>query len=148
MAAEQFGQAGDRIAPIGAEIAGQFKESASRIGSRFMDQYRKTGDVMDTSAMRASMGSIIGNIKAAIPKPAELREASQAVKGASVEEQSKSLTQRLAPVVTSLGRVGGGGYGGGTLDAMREANRLAGKANSLLQDIRDKVGRPGVAVLG
>ena len=36
-------------------------------------------------------------------------------------------------IVTSLGRVGGGGYVSSTLDAQRENNRLTGETNTLLK---------------
>jgi hypothetical protein len=35
--------------------------------------------------------------------------------------------------VTSLGKIGGGGYVSSTLDAQRENNRLTGETNTLLK---------------
>jgi hypothetical protein len=49
----------------------------------------------------------------------------------------------FAPIVTSLGKVGGGGYSSGTLDAQRENNRLTGETNRLLQDMNLKIGKLG-----
>ena len=49
----------------------------------------------------------------------------------------------LAPIVTSLGKVGGGGYSSGTLDAQRENNRLTSETNRILTDMGLKIGRLG-----
>ena len=50
---------------------------------------------------------------------------------------------RLDPIVTSLGKVGGGGYSSGTLDAQRENNRLTGETNRLLKDMNRTIGNLG-----
>jgi hypothetical protein len=52
-------------------------------------------------------------------------------------------TSRLDPIVTSLGKVGGGGYSSGTLDAQRETNRLTGETNRLLKDMGRSIGNLG-----
>jgi len=43
----------------------------------------------------------------------------------------------------SLGKVGGGGYSTGTLDAQRENNRLTGQTNELLKDLNKTVEKLG-----
>jgi hypothetical protein len=48
----------------------------------------------------------------------------------------------MEPVVTSLGRVGGGGYQPGLLDAQRENNRLTGETNRILREMSDRL-KPG-----
>ena len=50
-----------------------------------------------------------------------------------------------------LGKVGGGGYSTGTLDAQRENNRLTGETNRLLTDMTrkiEKLGGTGQAAFG
>ena len=61
------------------------------------------------------------------------------------------MAARLEPIVTSLGKVGGGGYSTGTLDAQRENNRLTGETNRLLTDMTrkiEKLGGTGQAAFG
>lgn len=50
---------------------------------------------------------------------------------------------RLDPIVTSLGKVGGGGYGTGVLDAQRENNRLTGETNSLIRETNKRLEKLG-----
>ena len=50
----------------------------------------------------------------------------------------------LAPIVTSLGKVGGGGYSSGTLDAQRENNKLTSETNRILRDMSERM-KPGGA---
>ena len=64
------------------------------------------------------------------------------VVGASVSPQAT----RLDPIVTSLGKVGGGGYSSGTLDAQRENNRLTGETNRLLTRMDQKLGKHGTGL--
>ena len=46
---------------------------------------------------------------------------------------------RPDPIVTSLSRVGGGGYGSPLLDAVRESNRIQNESNVHLKAIREKI---------
>jgi hypothetical protein len=45
--------------------------------------------------------------------------------------------------VTSLAKVGGGGYTTGALDAQRENNRLTGETNRLLQESNSHLSKMG-----
>ncbi len=79
-----------------------------------------------------------------MPKPEAVKQAAKAVSktpatGPVVSPQST----RLDPIVTSLGKVGGGGYSSGTLDAQRENNRLTGETNRLLKDMNRTIGNLG-----
>ncbi|MCX6872259.1 MAG: hypothetical protein NTW21_00390 [Verrucomicrobia bacterium] len=63
-----------------------------------------------------------------MPKPEEVKQAAKAASktsdtGQTIPEQAS----RLDPIVTSLGKVGGGGYSTGMLDAQRENKRLTSK---------------------
>ena len=70
------------------------------------------------------------------------------MRGVVLEERRSQ--QRLAPLVTSLGKVGGGGYSTGVLDAQRENNRLTGETNALIRETNkrlDKLGGGGAPVM-
>jgi hypothetical protein len=77
-----------------------------------------------------------------------------AAKASTGGSSLKSMAQetRMDPIVTSLGKVGGGGYSSGTLDAQRENNRLTGETNRLLTDMSRKIeklgGSGGLAAFG
>ena len=95
------------------------------------------GDFIDTSGMEEKLVGIVQTIRAALPKPEDAKEAAQKAGQAAAPGIGSPLTgdqsTRLAPIVTSLGRVGGGGYVSNTLDAQRENNRLTGETNTLLK---------------
>jgi hypothetical protein len=55
---------------------------------------------------------------------------------------AKPAASTLAPIVTSLGKVGGGGYSSGALDAQRENNRLTSETNRILRDMSERM-KPG-----
>ena len=103
-----------------------------------------TNDLIDTTALRDSIWSVVGSIRDSMPKPEDVKQAAKAVSkttatGPVVSPQST----RLDPIVTSLGKVGGGGYSSGTLDAQRENNRLTGETNRLLKDMNRRIGNLG-----
>jgi hypothetical protein len=87
-----------------------------------------------------------------MPKPEEVKQAASAVaKTTASTPAAVKQAASLAPVVTSLGKVGGGGYSTGTLDAQRENNRLTGMTNNLIADLTrkvEKLGGGGVAAFG
>jgi hypothetical protein len=88
-----------------------------------------------------------------MPKPEDAAKtvaAAGKVSG-SAPSAAEPSTATLAPIVTSLGKVGGGGYSSGALDAQRENNRLTGETNRLLNDLNrrvDKLGGGGQAAFG
>jgi len=109
-------------------------------------------DTLDTTGLRENMGRVVQSIREAMPKPEAVKQAAKAAskidtKGPVVSPQ----TSKLDPIVTSLGKVGGGGYSSGTLDAQRENNRLTGETNRLLTAVKqgiDKLGGTGQAAFG
>jgi tape measure domain-containing protein len=101
-------------------------------------------DFIDTSALRDSINNVVGSIRDSMPKPEAVKQAASAAgqttgTGPGVSTQSA----RLDPIVTSLGKVGGGGYSSGTLDAQRENNRLTGETNRLLKDMSSRIEKLG-----
>ena len=81
-----------------------------------------------------------------MPKPADVKQAATTVAKASSTGGTRLLgaqQTKLAPIVTSLGRVGGGGYSSGALDAQRENNRLTTETNRLLQQANGHLSKLG-----
>ncbi|MCX6880436.1 MAG: hypothetical protein NTW21_42520, partial [Verrucomicrobia bacterium] len=121
------------------------------LGERVAEAARKAGesgtaDLIDTTGLRDSMGRVIQSIRDAMPKPEEVKQAAKAASKTSDTGQTIPVPEqasRLDPIVTSLGKVGGGGYSTGTLDAQRENNRLTGETNSLLKGMSGKLDKLG-----
>ena len=105
------------------------------------------GEFIDTSGMEEELTGIVRTIRAALPKPEEAQEAAERAGKAAAPGITSPLNRgpstRLAPIVTSLGRVGGGGYVSSTLDAQRENNRLTGETNRLLQQANRHLSKLG-----
>jgi tape measure domain-containing protein len=154
----------------GADLFGMnFKEIAERaqgligqgtpqLGERAAEAARKAGEstgseLIDTRGLRDSFGKVVTSIRDTMPKPEEAAKtvaAAGKVSG-SAPSAAKPSNSTLAPIVTSLGKVGGGGYSAGALDAQRENNRLTGETNRLLNDLNrrvDKLGGGGQAAFG
>ena len=93
------------------------------------------GEFIDTTELQEKLAGIILNVREALPKPEDAAQAAGTVAKAAAPKASPVAGQSatLAPIVTSLARVGGGGYATGVLDAQRENNRLTGETNRLLQ---------------
>lgn len=68
------------------------------------------------------------NIAAAVAKPS-----------ATANTLKPNASESFAPIVTSLGKVGGGGYSSGTLDAQRENNRLTSARSGIALLIADRI---------
>ncbi|MCH7228776.1 tape measure protein [Haloferula sp. A504] len=136
-----FGLDLDGMEQFGDQLTG---EGASGLGERLAAAAAKAiedagakGEFIDTSGMQDKLVGIIRTIQDALPKPGDAKEATGKVAGAARTANAPGLgTQqaRLAPIVTSLAKVGGGGYSSGALDAQRENNRLTGETNRLLQE--------------
>jgi hypothetical protein len=142
-AAERFGRAGDQLGPVADKIAARMTEAGSNIAKRFADSFSKTPKVMETGSLQLDMTKIVADINKAIPKPKE-RKMGAGLTEPDEEDESGNSTPRRAPVVSSLARVGGGGFGGQTtLDAQRENNRLTGETNRLLKDIGERMNQGG-----
>ena len=85
---------------------------------------------------------MLGSIRDALPKPEaakKVAEAAAAVQPTGPSPNNKTTTETFAPIVTSLGKVGGGGYSSGTLDAQREHNKLTGETNRILRDMSERM---------
>ncbi len=119
---------------------------APALGERVAEAARKAGEstsaeLIDTTGLRDSFGKVVASIRDSMPKPEVVKQA------ATAAAQTKNTPMidkesHLAPVVTSLGKVGGGGYSSGTLDAQRENNKLTSETNRILRDMSERM-KPG-----
>lgn len=155
--AELFGM---NFKEMAEEARGILGKGAPKLGERVAEAARKAGEgtsaeLIDTTGLRDSFGKVVQSIRATMPKPEEVKQAATAstkvTTGNSTSVAKPAAASTLAPIVTSLGKVGGGGYSSGTLDAQRENNRLTGETNRLLTDLTRKVenlGGGGLAAFG
>jgi hypothetical protein len=154
--AELFGMSFKEMAE---EAQGLLGKGAPELGERVAAAARKAGaaereDLIDTSGLRESFGKVAQSIRDTMPKPEEVKQAATAAAKVTTDTAplvAKPVASTMAPIVTSLGKVGGGGYSPGTLDAQRENNRLTGETNRLLTDLNrrvDRLGGPGQAAFG
>jgi len=127
-----------------------FMESGmSNIGNAAVESARRAKeggftDMFDTAKLREGMSGVIKSIVDTMPKPEAVKQAAKAVsKTPDTGPVVSPHSNRLDPIVTSLGKVGGGGYSSGTLDAQRENNRLTGETNRLLKDMNRTIGNLG-----
>ena len=124
-----------------------FMESGmSNIGNAASESARRAKeagftDMFDTVRLREGMSGVIKSIVDTMPKAEDAKKAATAVSQAPTGPVVKPEAKRLDPIVTSLGKVGGGGYSSGMLDAQRENNRLTGESNRLLRSIGEKIGK-------
>jgi tape measure domain-containing protein len=143
-AASRYGDAGDQLGPLAAKVGLRLKEAGENISARFGDAFSNTTEVIDTTGLRESMNTVLGSIRDALPKPEDAAKVVAAVaKPTSPAALKKIESESFSPIVTSLGKVGGGGYSSGTLDAQRENNRLTGVTNQLLKDMNRKIEKLG-----
>ena len=104
----------------------------------------KGDDVIDTTALRKGFDDVVAAIRLTMPEPEALAEAGKGTVATQIPDiTGPQAVARLAPVVTSLGRVGGGGYSPGLLDSQRENNRLTGETNRLLRETNQRIARLG-----
>jgi len=109
---------GERVAAAG--------QAASAAGGRPM---------IDTTGLREDFDRVVGSIRDSMPKPEEAQAAAaNAAPTTQAEGIEKTAAERIEPITTSLGKVGGGDYGTGMLDAQRENNKLTGRTNEILQE--------------
>jgi tape measure domain-containing protein len=130
------------------------KEGSSGLGERLaaaaaeaIEDTAAKGEFIDTTGMQDKLTGIVQTIRNAMPKPEEVRQAAETSAKATatntVAPVANQQTSRLAPIVTSLAKVGGGGYSSGALDAQRENNRLTGETNRLLQQANSHLSKLG-----
>jgi tape measure domain-containing protein len=146
-AAARYSDAGDQLGPLAAKVAERLKEAGENIVGRFGETFRNTAEVIDTSAMRERMNDVLGTIRDALPKPEEIKQVARATtpnKSKVANPLAQASTTTMDPIVTSLGKVGGGGYSSGTLDAQRENNRLTSETNRILRAMSERI-KPGGA---
>jgi tape measure domain-containing protein len=146
-AAARYSDAGDQLGPLAAKVAERLKEAGENIAGRFGETFRNTAEVIDTGAMRERMNEVMGTIRDALPKPEEIKQVARATtpkKSNIANPMSNASTTTMDPIVTSLGKVGGGGYSSGTLDAQRENNRLTSETNRILRAMSERI-KPGGA---
>jgi tape measure domain-containing protein len=146
-AAARYSDAGDQLGPLAAKVAERLKEAGENIVGRFGETFRNTAEVIDTSAMRERMNEVMGTIRDALPKPEEIKQVARATtpnKSKVANPLAQASTTSMDPIVTSLGKVGGGGYSSGTLDAQRENNRLTSETNRILRAMSERI-KPGGA---
>jgi tape measure domain-containing protein len=122
-----------------------FSESVNRAAQK-AGQEAGT-DLIGTAGLRESLGRIVESISSAVTAPAEaaaaaVKDAAQNQGTAASQLPGAGTGRGMEPVVTSLGRVGGGGYQPGLLDAQRENNRLTGETNRILREMSDRL-KPG-----
>jgi tape measure domain-containing protein len=147
-AAARYSDAGDQLGPLATKVAQRLKEAGENIVGRFGETFRNTAEVIDTSAMRERMNEVMGTIRNALPKPEEIKQVARATtpnKSNVANPLAQASTTSMDPIVTSLGKVGGGGYSSGTLDAQRENNRLTSETNRILRAMSERIKPSGAA---
>jgi hypothetical protein len=148
--AELFGM---NFKEMAEEAKGLLGKGAPELGERVAAAAKKAGEttgseLIDTSGLRDSFGKVVASIRDTMPKPEEVKQAATAAAKVTTGNSpavAKPVASTLAPIVTSLGKVGGGGYSSGALDAQRENNKLTSETNRILREIGERV-RPGSGV--
>jgi tape measure domain-containing protein len=148
-----FGIKPKEIAAAAAEI---ISGSAPALGDSIAAAAKKAGEfggsnLIDTTRMKESLAGIIASIPGIGREVEAVKAAGKSSAKSGAATTAGEVAARLEPIVTSLGKVGGGGYSTGTLDAQRENNRLTGETNRLLTDMTrkiEKLGGTGQAAFG
>ena len=161
LAAAGFGSAEQNATQLGKALNNPIKgiTALARAGVTFTEQEKdkirqlvETNRMLETEGLRQGFAGIIADIRQSIPKPKERDiKAGLVPPDEDADAPAETTVQRMAPIVTSLGKVGGGGYSTGALDAQRENNRLTGETNRLLVDLNrrvEKLGGTGQAAFG
>ena len=131
-------QENNRLIASGGEGLGKSAAEAARKAGEF-----GFTDTFDTTGLKNNMDTVIQSIRDSMPKPEEVKQAAKVATKTGDTGKLPEQTSRLDPIVMSLGKVGGGGYSTGTLDAQRENNRLTGQTNELLKDLHKTVEKLG-----
>ena len=131
-------QENNRLIATGGEGLGKSAAEAARKAGEF-----GFTDTFDTTGLKDNMNKVIQSIRDSMPKPEEVKQAAKVAAKTGDTGKLPDQTSRLDPIVMSLGKVGGGGYSTGTLDAQRENNRLTGQTNELLKDLNKTVEKLG-----
>ena len=152
-AADRYSTAGDQLGPLAVQVGERMQQAGEAIAARFGKAFTNTTEVIDTTGLRDGIRNVLGSIRDSLPKPGEVAAAKGTASTKDGEKANNAPdSARIAPIVSSLARVGGGGFGGATtLDAQRENNRLTGETNRLLTDLNrrvDKLRGGGQAAFG
>ena len=148
---------GVKYADIQAENNKLIESGMAGYGNAVISSVKKAAafgfsDTIETSGLRGNMQNVVQGIKDSMPKPEDLKRTAAAASSATGQKKTSEAAAKLEPIVSSLGKVGGGGYGSGALDGQRENNRLTGQTNDLLKDLNKNVsklgGKPLVATYG
>jgi tape measure domain-containing protein len=131
-------QENNRLIASGGEGLGKSAAEAARKAGEF-----GFTDTFDTTGLKNNMDKVVQSIRDSMPKPEEVKQAAKVAAKTGDTGKLPDQTSRLDPIVMSLGKVGGGGYSTGTLDAQRENNRLTGQTNELLKDLNKTVEKLG-----
>jgi hypothetical protein len=131
-------------------------QGAPKLADRVMEAATKAGqskgsELIDTTRLREKFGKVTQSIRDSMPKPEDVKKAvstDSKVMSSNAPTMAKPVVSTLAPIVTSLGKVGGGGYSSGVLDAQRENNRLTAESNRLLLKIAGAKPAPVAAAFG
>lgn len=145
--AELFGM---NFKEMADEAKGLLGKGAPQLGERVAEAARKAGaaereDLISTTGLRDSFGKVAQSIRDTMPKPEDVKQAATAAAKVTTDAApavARPAASTLAPIVTSLGKVGGGGYSTGTLDAQRENNKLTSETNRILREIGERM-KPG-----
>ena len=132
----RYDKSGDQLGPLADRVGQRLADAWTNIGNRFAETFQKTPDAIDTDGMRDAVGGVMNIIKDSIPKVEPVKVPTNTV---PQDAGTNKVAASFEPIVTSLGRVGGGGYSTGPLDAQRENNRLTAETNRILSEVKDKL---------
>jgi tape measure domain-containing protein len=147
---------GFNMRELADEAKSMLQSATPVLGERVAEAARKAGattgkDLIPTKGLKEQFGKVVQHIRDAIPKPEEVKQAAVKAANAATPTDAKSTnptkpgtTASLAPIVTSLAKVGGGGYATtGLIDAQRENNQLTRESNRLLGDLNRRISTLG-----
>jgi tape measure domain-containing protein len=141
---EQGGLFGVKYSDLQKENNALITSGASGLADSASTAAKKSGefgftDTFDTTGLRKNFENVVSGIKEAMPKPEEVKKAAGTAPKKDESKVNAQVATKLEPIVTSLGKVGGGGYSSGVFDAQRENNRLTGQTNELLRTLNKGV---------
>lgn len=118
--------AGPDVAALAKGAMDQVAGQAGLIGQKIKDGWNNAPDVVDTSSQRDALGGLVSDLQAGVDaaqkKAAETAEFKAFDGAGSDTAKAGSENERIQAAVTSLAKIGGGGYGATNLQ--REANNL------------------------
>jgi tape measure domain-containing protein len=151
--ADSFSKVKGQISDSIANNLAAGKQTFDVVSGKF-EQEMAAAKGIDTAAARAEFDGIVGEIRKSMPTP----EPDKAPSGTALPQEqpvpppakpqdikAKEQKRDLNPLLGSLAKIGGGGYApSSVIDFQRENNRLTGRTNDLLREVRDRL-KPGPA---